>query len=491
MKILLTGSTGYIGRRLLPFLLQEGHEIVCLVRDPQRLDFDISLYPKQIQLVQADLLEPDSLQDLPKDIDAAYFLVHSMKSPEGDFETLEEQAARNFVNYLDQTSAQQTVYLSGIVNSEELSDHLSSRLRVEEILAESKVPLTVLRAAIIIGSGSASFEIMRDLVEKLPVMVAPKWVHTLCQPIAIANVLDYLVGVLGLSKAYDQTFDIGGPDILSYREIMLAYAKVRGLKRWIINVPLLSPRTSSYWLYFVTSTSYALAQHLVDSMRNEVVSKDDRIQALVPTDLLTFEDSVKRVFLKIKQDGVTSSWTDALSNSYLDRAFLSKIEAPTFGCFVDQRVQTIDRSVEDVIDNIWSIGGNRGWYAFNWLWSLRGFLDKLVGGVGTRRGRRNQKEIYPGDALDFWRVILANRTEGRLLLYAEMKLPGEAWLEFKLDQKGEKPRLIQTATFRPWGIAGRLYWYAVLPFHAFIFKQMLNKLIHYGEATVSESTESI
>ncbi|MFK7921874.1 MAG: SDR family oxidoreductase [Bacteroidia bacterium] len=491
MKILLTGSTGYIGRRLLPVLLQQGHELVCLVRDPQRLDFNIKDYPDQIQLVTADLLEPDSLQALPQDIDAVYFLVHSMKSTEGDFETLEERAARNFVDYLNQSSAQQIIYLSGIVNSEELSDHLSSRLRVEEILAESKVPLTVLRAAIIIGSGSASFEIIRDLVEKLPLMVAPKWVQTRCQPIGIANVLDYLTGVLGKTETYAETYDIGGPDILTYREIMLAYAKVRGLKRWIVNVPFLSPKTSGYWLYFVTSTSFQLATHLVDSMRNEVISSDNRIQEVVQTDLLSFEESVQRAFLKVQQNGVISSWTDAMSNSDLNRQFLANIEVPVFGCFIDKRSQVFERSVEDVKDNIWSIGGKRGWYAFNWLWDLRGFLDKIVGGVGTRRGRRNEKEIYPGDALDFWRVILADRDEGRLLLYAEMKLPGEAWLEFKISEEDGEPKVIQTATFRPWGIAGRLYWYAVLPFHAFIFKSMLNNLIHYGEQSVAVSKESI
>lgn len=478
MKILLTGATGYIGRRLLPFLLDEEHEVICLVRDPQRLDFDLSAFPNA-SAVQADLLDEASLEQLPKDIDIAYFLVHSMRSKSGDFESLEEQAAQNFVRYLDTTQARQAIYLSGIVNDEKLSPHLQSRLRVEEVLSEGKVPLTVLRAAIIIGSGSASFEIIRDLVEKLPVMVAPKWVQTRCQPIAIRNVLHYLTGVVNLPEAMNQTFDIGGEEILTYEEIMLTYAEVRGLRRWIINVPVMTPRLSSYWLYFVTSTTYELARHLVDSMKNEVVVQDDRIRELVPMKLFSFKEAVEKAFDKIAQNEVVSSWTDALSNSRLGREFVSQIKVPTYGCFTDIRIRPFDRDREEVLDNIWAIGGNRGWYSTNFLWKIRGIMDKMVGGVGMRRGRRSETEIFPGDALDFWRVILADREAGRLLLYAEMKLPGEAWLEFDLVEYGGQQRLIQTATFRPWGLLGRLYWYAVLPFHELVFPKLINQLVSY------------
>lgn len=476
MKILLTGATGYVGRRLLPLLIEQGHEVVCLVRDPQRLDFDLSPFP-EASVVQADLLAPASLAALPTDIDAAYYLVHSMSSGKGDFSSREEESAAHFVQYLDQTQARQVIYLGGIANDVALSPHLSSRKRVEDILATGRVPLTVLRAAIIIGSGSASFEIIRDLVEKLPVMVAPRWLETRCQPIAIRNVLQYLTGVLGHPGTLGKTFDIGGVDVLSYKEVLLRFAEVRGYRRWIMTLPVLTPRLSSYWLYFVTSTTYELARHLVDSMGNEVVAQDAEIRALIPLDLLDFKTSVSLAFRKIEQSAVISSWTDALAHSKLDRRFLDQIRPPAYGVFKDVQTAHYDRPTAEVLDNLWRIGGERGWYAANWLWRLRGYLDKVAGGVGLRRGRRSATELFPGDALDFWRVILADRSRGRLLLYAEMKLPGEAWLEFEVEP--EQGLIKQTATFRPRGVAGRIYWYLVLPFHGFIFPMMLKGVVDY------------
>ncbi|MCZ8215961.1 MAG: SDR family oxidoreductase, partial [Cyclobacteriaceae bacterium] len=390
---------------------------------------------------------------------------HSMGNNISTFQSQEIVQAGNFVNYCNRTTAQQIIYLGGIANDVRLSKHLTSRKDVETILKTAKTPLTVLRAAIIIGSGSASFEIIRDLVEKLPVMVAPKWLKTKCQPIGIRNIIEYLRGVLLKPGVYNQTFDVGGKDVLSYHDMLMNYARIRKLKRLIIPVPLLSPKLSSHWLYFVTSTSLPLAKTLVSSLRNEVICNDDRIQKLVPIHLLSYEEALKMAFERIQQRNVVSSWKDALSNPSIDKNFLNYAEVPYFGCFLDKQVVPFTDDKEVVIKRLWSIGGEKGWFAGNWMWRLRGLLDKMVGGVGLGRGRRSEEDLKPGDALDFWRVLVADKEQGRLLLYAEMKLPGEAWLEFKLKMHVGKKVLIQTATFRPLGIWGRLYWYAVLPFH--------------------------
>jgi len=479
MKILLTGSTGYIGRRLLPVLLEEGHEVICLVRDKRRFDFDdfSSELLKLITVVEYDLSEPESLHALPKNFDAAYYLVHSMSTSSSAFHELEATTAQHFVNFVNTTNARQVIYLGGIANDTELSDHLTSRKNVEEILKTSTVPLTVLRAAIIIGSGSASFEIIRDLVEKLPVMVAPKWLKSKCQPIGIRNVIEYLKGVLLKEESYNKTFDIGGPDVLTYHQMLMGYARERKLRRVIIPVPFLSPRLSSLWLYFVTSTSYSLAKSLVSSLKNEVVCANDSIKDIVPTKLLTYSETLKLAFERISQRHVISSWKDALAHDTLDKNFLNFLEVPYHGCFRDIRTVNFHHEKQKVIENIWGIGGENGWYFGNWMWKLRGFFDKLVGGVGLGRGRRSQSDLKPGDAIDFWRVLLADKANGRLLLYAEMKLPGEAWLEFKIKEAENKKTLVQTATFRPLGLWGRLYWYSVLPFHGLIFPQMAKKIV--------------
>jgi uncharacterized protein YbjT (DUF2867 family) len=476
LKILLTGSTGYIGRRLLPVLTSQGHTVYCLVRDKRRFDFEdfSETHLSHIRVIEADLLRHETLHALPTDLDVAFYLVHSM-STEENFEEAEALSAKNFINYIDRTSARQIIYLSGIVNDPSLSRHLQSRKKVEDILRESHIPVTVLRAAIIIGSGSASFEIIRDLVEKLPVMIAPRWLKSRCQPIGIRNVIDYLLGVMMNPATFHESFDIGGPDILTYRQMLETYARVRKLRRWIIPVPVLSPKLSSYWLYFVTSTSFPLAQKLVSSLKNEVVCKDNRIREIIAVKLLTYEETLRIAFDRIQQNMIISSWKDAIHYSAIDRDFLNYVQVPTHGCFKDRRVVTFTRPREEVIENLWRIGGHRGWYFANTLWRLRGTVDKLFGGVGLRRGRRSPVDLKTGDALDFWRVLLADKETGRLLLYAEMRLPGEAWLEFKIQGN----RLIQTATFRPVGLWGRLYWYALFPFHAIIFPGMIRNIIRY------------
>tara|TARA_R110002167_G_scaffold54350_4_gene154838 strand:- start:966 stop:2396 length:1431 start_codon:yes stop_codon:yes gene_type:complete len=469
MRILLTGASGYIGKRLLPVLVEEGHDVICCVRDPQRFNPPESVRSR-ISVIKIDLLDKASLDNIPTDIDGAYYLVHSM-SVSSDYHQLEQESAINFRHAIDRTKAQHVVYLSGIVNETALSQHLASRKNVEMELGKGKYNLTTLRAGIIVGSGSASFEIMRDLVEKLPVMITPKWLNTRCQPIGISDVIQFLSQTIFNPKTFIRDFDIGGPDILSYKDMLLELGRVRNLKRYIFIVPVMTPKLSSYWLYFVTSTSYKLAIALVNSMKIEVVCRNDEINTILGITPLSYRKSLERAFSKIENNEVVSSWKDAFISSEFDLNISEFVKVPTFGCFKDIREQPFDNR-DDCIRRIWSIGGENGWYYGNWLWRIRGFMDKLAGGVGLRRGRTSDTSLNAGDALDFWRVLYADKENGRLLLFAEMKLPGEAWLEFRMD--GQK--LIQTATFRPLGLVGRLYWYSVLPFHGLIFKGMLQKL---------------
>lgn len=470
MKILLTGANGYVGKRLLPILVEQGHHIVCSVRDKERFSPAKSLLP-YISIIEVDFLDESTLTNIPNDIDAAYYLIHSMSNTT-EYQELEERSAINFREQLNKTQAKQVIYLTGMVNEKTLSKHLKSRKKVEDLLNKGNYSLTALRAGIIIGSGSASFEIIRDLVEKLPVMVAPKWLNTKCQPIGIRDVLKFLVDSLFNEKLYGKNFDIGCGDILTYKEMLLGYAKFRGLKRKIITVPVMTPRLSSYWLYFVTSTSYKLASALVDSMKVEVICRDHKINKLLDIYPEDYQTALAYAFDKINSNQIASSWKDSQISGVKRINISDFIEVPTYGCFTDQRKRDV-QSFEATVDKIWAIGGENGWYYANFLWKLRGYLDKLSGGIGLRRGRTNKSVLEPGDALDFWRVIYSNKEEGRLLLFAEMKLPGEAWLEFKIENN----KLIQTATFRPHGLLGRMYWYAVLPFHEIVFKGMINKLV--------------
>ena len=479
MKILLTGATGYIGKRLLPILLDQNHHVVCAVRDLNR-------FPKGGIYSHANIsfLEVDFLKELPdtsaiEDIDAAYYLVHSMSSSTSDFASLEAKSAENFVKLVSNTNCKQIIYLGGIANQNDLSKHLASRENVETILRSGTIPVTALKAGIIVGSGSASFEIIRDLVEKLPVMITPKWLNTKSHPIAIRNVLQFLSGVLLQEDTLGKSFDIAGPEVLTYKEMLLQFGEARGLKRYIFTVPVMTPRLSSYWLYFVTATSYKLAVNLVDSMKIEVIAKPNKLANKLEIELIPYKQAVNRAFQRIEQNNVVSSWTDALASSFDENTLRNYIHVPSNGCFVDDRRKTFSRDLDEVKSNIWSIGGERGWYYGNILWRIRGYMDKLAGGVGLRRGRRTPNNVSAGDTIDFWRVLLADKEDGRLLLYAEMKLPGEAWLQFKIEEENGQRYLRQTATFRPKGLLGRLYWYAVLPFHFFVFDGMLRNLLRY------------
>jgi uncharacterized protein YbjT (DUF2867 family) len=471
MKILITGTTGYIAKRLVLKLQESGHQLVCCVRDLNRIPDEIE-NKKNIEFIKVDFLNTKDVV-FPTDIDVAYYLIHSMAIDAVNFENLEQTCAKNFKNLVEKTNCKQVVYLSGIVNDNSLSKHLASRFQVEQNLQSKKYALTTFRAGIIVGSGSASFEIIRDIVEKLPLMVTPKWLNTKSQPIAIRDVLAFLERAVGNKDLYNKSFDICGTEILTYKQMLLQFAEVRGFKRYIFTLPLLTPKLSSYWLYFVTSTSFNLAQALVDSMKVEVIAKKNNINTLLNIQPICYKDAVKLAFQKIEQNAIVSSWKDAISSGCFKDQLSDHIQIPQYGCFND--IRSVNITDEDfTINKIWSIGGKNGWYSFDTLWKIRGYVDKIFGGVGLRRGRTHDTYLDAGDPLDFWRVLLADKKEKRLLLFAEMKLPGEAWLEFKIV----KDKLYQRAVFRPKGVLGRLYWYSVLPFHAFVFKRMINALVN-------------
>jgi uncharacterized protein YbjT (DUF2867 family) len=471
MKVLLTGANGYIGVRLLYELLKENHEVVCAVRSAARLSVPTEI-KEQIEIIEIDFLKPPAQNPIPKDIDAAYYLIHSMSSSTDSFDEMEAESATRFVKQIKETTCKQVIYLSGIVNEQELSKHLLSRKRVEDLLHSDSYSLTVLRAGIIVGSGSSSFEIIRDLCEKLPIMITPKWVNTKTHPIAIRNVMSFLMGVLGREDCYNQGYDIGGKNVLTYKQMMLQYAKNRNLKLGILTVPVMSPKLSSYWLYFVTSTSYKLAQNLVDSMKVEVIAQPNDLADRLGIKIYSYEEALNMAFAKIEQNQVASSWKDSMVSGRFKKNLNKYKQVPSYGCLKDAQTLTT-QDPEAALNRIWSIGGKNGYYYADFLWKIRGNMDKLMGGVGLRRGRTNPDTIYSGDALDFWRVLVADKEEKRLLLFAEMKVPGEAWLEFEIDANNV---IHQTATFRPRGLTGRLYWYSMLPFHYFIFNGMIRHI---------------
>lgn len=476
MKILLTGANGYIGSRLLLLLAEEKHHIVALVRNRQRFVCPEPLFEK-VEVIEADLLDSKTLDALPCDIDAAYYLVHSMGRRSAGFAHDEEICASNFANALSKTNAKQLIYLSGLSSSAQLSEHMTSRQHVEQILCKGSVPVTVLRAAIIIGSGSASFEIIRDLVEKLPLMVAPKWVYSRSQPIAIADLLFYLKEVLNRQECFNRVFEVAGPDILTYKEMLLQFAQIRGLKRFIIPVPVLTPYLSSLWLFFITSTNFTLARALVNSLRCDAISTDRSIDTILPHHCLDYKTAIKRAFEKLEQNAIVSSWKDAMITSELDSNLQRYMQVPQYGCLIDKQLHSYKTTQEKAVEKLWKIGGKNGWYSCDWAWRIRGLFDRLIGGVGLRRGRTHPTRLRSGDVLDFWRVLIADQQRGELLLYAEMKLPGEAWLQWKISEGLEGGCTIeQKATFRPKGLLGRLYWYALLPFHLLIFRSLSDSI---------------
>ena len=465
--VLVTGATGYIGGRLVPRLLEAGYRVRCLAREPRKLDGRPWAGDPRVQVVAGDTSDLTSLRRALDGCGAAFYLVHSMVAAGHEYAERDREMAKAFARAAEDTGLERIVYLGGLGElGAGLSEHLASRREVEEILASGQTPVTVLRAAMIIGSGSASFEILRYLVERLPVMVTPRWVSTESQPIAVRNVVQYLVDCLRVPETSGRTLDIGGPDVLSYRELMRIMAEERGLRRrYVIPVPVLTPRLSSLWIHLVTPISHRIARPLAEGLRNRVVCRNDEARRLMPQGLLTVREAIRAALDRVAHDDVETSWSMA---------------GPIPGdpdwaggtVFMDRRAVVVDAPPEAVWRAVVRIGGGHGWYAADGLWRLRGWVDRLVGGPGLRRGRRDPDEVGYGEALDFWRVTGIDR--GRSLsLRAEMKLPGEALLEFTVASEASGTRLTQTARFRPRGLAGLAYWYAVLPLHAFVFRGML------------------
>jgi uncharacterized protein YbjT (DUF2867 family) len=472
-KILVTGATGYIGGRLIPRLLDAGYPVRCMVRDPSRLQGRPWL--SSIETAQGDVLAPQSLAAVLTEIDVAYYLIHSLSAGH-DFTERDLIAARAFGQACREAGVRRIIYLGGLGDpAEDLSAHLRSRQLTGDALREAGVPVTEFRAAVIVGSGSLSFELVRYLTERVPVMICPRWVYTRIQPIAISNVLDYLVSALDTPASIGQTIEIGGSDVLNYGEMMTGYARVRGLRRWLVPVPVLTPRLSSYWVHIVTPIPSAIARPLIDGLHNEVIVRDDTARRIFPQINPLDYDSAVSIALKSLQAGnVETAWSDALITTQGD---IPPVVLTTQEGMVVERRQLIIEAPQDAAFRAFTgLGGERGWLYMNWAWQARGIVDRLVGGVGMRRGRRDPVEVRIGDALDFWRVEAVE--PGQLLrLRAEMKVPGQAWLQFQAQpQPDGKTLLSQTAFFAPKGLLGWLYWYGLYPIHGLIFSGMIRKI---------------
>lgn len=477
MRVLVTGASGYIGGRLVPRLLDAGHEVRCLTRDSRKLSEDP--WSDSVEIVEADVLDLESLEEAVRGCDAAFYLVHSMEEGDHDFSDRDRTAASNFRTAATKASIGRIVYLGGLGAGPEMSKHLSSRQEVGSILAGSDVPVTELRAAVIIGSGSVSFEMLRYLTEVLPLMITPAWVRTLCQPIAVADVLEILVMAVEDRSTESHVREIGGPDTLTYEKMMRVYAEVADLRRrWIIPVPVLTPKLSSHWVGLVTPLPAAVAKPLVESLRVEVTVEDNYAEEVIDQ-LIPYREAVSRALQRSSDHEVTTRWSD--SSPSPAQALPGDPDWAGGTVQVDRRVVESEASPSDLFASFSRLGGTTGYYTMNWAWSLRGILDSLIGGVGLRRGRRHPDHIQPGEALDFWRVV--HVVPGRSLeLYAEMKLPGEAWLTFEAQERPEGSRLIQRSVFVPHGLAGRLYWWAMMPFHAAIFGRMARRIVEEAQA---------
>ncbi len=468
--VLVTGATGYIGGRLVPRLLAAGHRVRCLVRSPKKLADRPFASDPRVEIVACDLEDEARTTAAMAGCNAAFFLVHSMLAAGRAYADTDRRIARTFARAVAGAGLTRIVYLGGLGETGEgLSEHLRSRREVERELGSGPVPVTVLRAAMIIGSGSASFEILRYLVERLPLMVTPRWVRTRCQPIGVRDVLHCLVACLDQPATIGQTFDIGGPDVPTYADVIRMTAEIRGLpRRLIVPLPVLTPRLSSLWIHLVTPISARIARPLAEGLRNEVVCRDDRARYLMPPAPQTLRESIEAALGRGDGESVETRWSDA-------GVMPGDPDWAGGTTFVDPREIAIAAPAAAVYRAVCRVGGGHGWYAADWLWRLRGFLDKLVGGPGLRRGRRDAEHVGFGEALDFWRVtdVVPDR---RLELYAEMKLPGVATLTFDIvpdPADPERCRLRQTARFKPRGLFGLIYWYAVLPVHGLVFRGML------------------
>jgi uncharacterized protein YbjT (DUF2867 family) len=473
VTILVTGATGYIGGRLVPRLLARGHRVRCLARDPARLQGRSWL--SAVEVVRGDVFEAETLDTALAGVHLAYYLVHSMGG-RTDFHERDVAAARAFGEAARRAGVARIVYLGGLGDARsELSEHLRSRHATGDALRESGVPVTEFRAAVIVGSGSLSFEMIRYLTERVPVMVCPSWVSTRIQPIAVRNVLDYLVAAIDTPASAGRVLEIGGADVTTYGGMMTGYARVRGLRRLLVSVPVLTPRLSSYWVHLVTPIPASIARPLIEGLRNEVVVRDPSARALFP-DIhpMDYASAVAGALARLDAASVETAWCDALATTERDAPPV--MLTTTEGMVVEQRQAVVDQAPETVFRVFTSLGGETGWLAMNWAWQLRGLLDRLVGGVGMRRGRRHPQEVRVGDAVDFWRVE-ALEPDRLLRLRAEMKVPGRAWLQFQARPQADgRTLLTQTAFFAPKGLLGWAYWYALYPVHRLVFSGMIARL---------------
>lgn len=477
-KIFVAGATGYVGGRLVPKLLDEGYQVKAFGRSKSKLQNRAWSNHPHLELDEGNIFDLNKMRASLEGIDVVFYLIHSMLPGEKDFESADRRAAGVMKEAAGQAGVKRIIYLSGLgEDSPSLSKHLKSRAEVAEILRSGNVPVTVFRAAMIIGSGSASFEILRYLVDRLPVMITPRWVQTLSQPIAIRNVIQYLTECLRHPETSGRSFDIGGPEVLTYEKLMRTYAEKAGLpRRLIIPVPVFTPRLSSYWIHLVTPVPSSIARPLAEGLRNPVICKNNEIQKIIPQKLLTPGEAVGFALKSTLENTAQSHWTDAGGRQVLEQAAPGDPGWAGGTLFSDVRRAEITGREAAVWRKIISIGGSNGWYHADFLWQLRGFMDRLAGGVGLRRGRRSQTDLRAGDALDFWRVAEV-RHEEKLVLAAEMKLPGRAVLEFRIVRENGIARIEQTAKFWPRGLWGIVYWYLVLPLHGYIFSGMLSKIV--------------
>ena len=478
--ILVTGATGYIGGRLVPRLLDLGYQVRVLVRDPERLLG--RRWIEQVEIVQGDVLKPETLAPAMHGITAAYYLIHSMDGRE-DYHRRDLIAAENFGTAAKDAGVDLIVYLGGLGNPEsDLSKHLKSRQDTGKFLAKAGVPVTEFRAAIIVGSGSISFEMIRYLTERIPVMICPKWVYTRVQPIAIRDVLSYLTAALETSESWDKVIEIAGQDVVSYGEMMTTYASVRNLRRVLLGVPVLSPRLSSYWVHWMTPVPASITRPLVEGLRSEVILSNDSARRIFPQIVpMDYQTAVERALTRLTAGDIESRWTDALASS-LNGSTSLKISTQE-GMIIEQRQTRVNATPQQVYQVFTRLGGETGWLYFNWAWRLRGAFDRLIGGVGLRRGRRDLQNLRLGDTVDFYRVEDLQPGES-LRLRAEMKLPGEAWMQFKAHplENSDQTCLTQTAFFAPKGLFGILYWYILYPVHGIVFSGLIRKIKSLAEA---------
>lgn len=477
-RILVTGATGYVGGRLVPRLLAAGYPVRCMARDPERLAG--RPWRDSVEVVAGDALAPSTLAAALAGIDVAFYLIHSLGTGE-EFARRDREAAAAFGAAARAAGVRRIVYLGGLGDpATALSHHLRSRQETGVALGEAGVPVTELRAGVVIGSGSLSFEMIRYLAERVPIMICPRWVFTRTQPIAVRNVLDYLVAALEHPESAGRTIEIGGADVVTYGEMMTGYASARGLRRWLLPVPVLTPRLSSLWVHLVTPIPAAIARPLVEGLRNEVVVRDATARQLFPEVVpLGFGEAVRLALAKLDAGEVETSWSDALASSQGDRPIV-RLENRQ-GMILERREMRVAATPERVFAAVSRLGGRTGWLYMDWTWRVRGAVDRLAGGVGMRRGRRDPVDLRPGDALDFWRVEAVD-PPALLRLRAEMKVPGRAWLQFEVREAEGGSVLAQTAFFAPKGLAGLLYWYVLYPVHALIFSGLVRRLAQRAES---------